>query len=151
MSDRQKLTTSRRRCERFITDGGPIPPRSTNMGYKDPEKQREYQRKWCAKNRAKFLEGKICTFPGCSSVINLEVDHIDRTKKDSHRIWSWSEKKREEELKKCQILCEEHHKEKTKKDLGQGQKHGTHNSYVKYRCRCVECKKAHAVMNSKYR
>lgn len=85
------------------------------MPYKDRNKKREYQREWCAKRRRDFLDGKSCI--ECGSTEYLQLDHIDRTKKISHRIWSWTEERRKEEIKKCQILCKICHKKKTKKDL----------------------------------
>ncbi len=81
------------------------------MAYKDKDKQREYQKQWVAKRRADFFADKLCT--KCDSAKNLELDHIDPALKLSHSIWSWSEKRRLEEIKKCQILCEDCHKEKT--------------------------------------
>ena len=80
------------------------------MGYTG-DKKREYQREWVAKRRATFFADKCCAY--CGSTKNLELDHIDPSQKVSHSIWSWSESRRNEELAKCQALCEECHKEKT--------------------------------------
>ena len=85
------------------------------MGYKDPTKQREYQRLWRAKRRADFFLDKKCV--ECGSRENLELDHTDRSKKVSHRIWTWSKKRRLLEISKCQILCEACHKLKTTEEL----------------------------------
>lgn len=79
-----------------------------------PEAQREYQRQWVAKRRAKWFTDKSCV--NCGSVENLRLDHIDPKLKVNHRIWSWSWKKIEEEVVKCQVLCEGCHKDKTKKN-----------------------------------
>lgn len=103
------------------------------MPYKDPEKQRQYQREWCAKRRAEYLRGKSCII--CSSTENLEVDHIDPSSKISHNVWSWSEARREEELDKCQILCQVHHFEKTAAAVI---KHGTLSRY-RDGCDCDDC------------
>jgi len=77
------------------------------MPYKDKEKQKEYQREWMAKRRAIFFKDKTCA--KCGSVNQLELDHIDSSTKISHRIWSWSQERRDKELKKCQVLCQDCH------------------------------------------
>jgi uncharacterized protein YnzC (UPF0291/DUF896 family) len=53
----------------------------------------------------------------------LQVDHINNKEKISHRIWSWSEKRRNEELAKCQALCLICHKEKTRSEFLTGENH----------------------------
>ncbi len=55
----------------------------------------------------------------CGSWQELELDHIDPKTKVSSRIWSWTQSKRDAELKKCQVLCRSCHLEKTKKDLSE--------------------------------
>jgi len=75
---------------------------------------REYQRLWIAKRRAEFFKNKTCIL--CGSEENLELDHIDPSTKVSHTIWSWSEKRRLEEIAKCQILCHDCHVRKTIKN-----------------------------------
>ena len=92
------------------------------MPYKDKEKQRDcqarFRKKKYAKNRlAWFKKNGPCKViesddSPCGSWENLHCDHIDRLKKVSHRIWTWSVKHRNEELRKCQVLCEYHHIEK---------------------------------------
>lgn len=82
------------------------------MGYKDPEKQKEYQRNWLAKRRADwFSENGPCI--NCGSWDNLELDHIDPSTKVDNKIWSWSKERRDKETAKCQVLCEDCHHEKT--------------------------------------
>lgn len=82
------------------------------MSYKDKEKQREYCRLWTQNRRKKWLsENGPCI--KCGSWEKLEIDHIDRTQKWSHKIWSYSEEKRLLELAKCQVLCSDCHKKKT--------------------------------------
>lgn len=109
------------------------------MPYKDKNKQREFNRVWIASRRLEFFSTKKCT--KCGSVSNLELDHIKREGKLSHNIWSWSKEKREEEIEKCQVLCHDCHKEKTKEEWEKLCKHGTLTMYKDYRCRCIECKK----------
>ena len=93
------------------------------MPYIDRETQRAYQRAWRAKRRSDFFAGKVCA--RCGSAENLELDHIDRTTKVSHAIWSWSEARRQAELAKCQVLCAECHKDKTQADQGTRPRQGS--------------------------
>ena len=73
------------------------------MGSK--EEQREYQRLWRRARRNKYLavHGNKCRL--CESQEDMEFDHIDRSKKVDHNIWSWTEDRIVEELSKCQLLC----------------------------------------------
>lgn len=77
------------------------------MPYESNSKQREYQRQWMQDKRAKYFEGKKCK--KCESTLNLELHHLDPSKKESHRIWSWRQDKLEAEMSKCIILCRECH------------------------------------------
>ena len=54
-----------------------------------------------------------CVKCGCWDLDQLEVDHIDPNTKVSHRVWSWSKERRENELAKCQVLCRACHLTKT--------------------------------------
>jgi len=84
---------------------------------KTKELQREYQRKWMAKRRNDWLAGKSCLV--CGSTNNLEVDHIDRTKKKYQISSLWgmniNNPNRVAELAKCQVLCHKCHIDKTNK------------------------------------
>jgi hypothetical protein len=76
------------------------------------EEKRKYQREWVANRKQKWLdENGPCVI--CGSDFKLEIDHINPKIKTTHSIWSWSEKRRNVELKKCQILCEKCHQNKT--------------------------------------
>jgi 5-methylcytosine-specific restriction endonuclease McrA len=110
------------------------------------EEQREYQRLWVKKRRDTWLkENGPCVV--CGSWENLEVDHEDPQKKVTHRVFSWSKERREEELSKCRALCYDCHKEKTALELSEKfsvvdptrWKHGTNNTYNKHKCRCEKC------------
>jgi hypothetical protein len=79
------------------------------------EAQREYQRRWKATRRAEWFKDKKCC--RCGSTKNLELDHIDPSTKVDHQIWTWSQQKRDVELAKCQVLCKDCHKVKTRIDL----------------------------------
>jgi 5-methylcytosine-specific restriction endonuclease McrA len=75
---------------------------------------RDYQRTWIARRRAEWFADKQCV--RCGSVEKLRLDHIDaktKVRRMDHAIWSWSLERREAEIAKCQVLCEECHKLKT--------------------------------------
>ena len=112
------------------------------MPYADPAQQRAYQRRWIAQKRTAYLAGKVCSH--CDATDRLEVHHKDPSEKLSHRIWSWSEKRRAEELAKCIILCYDCHKAQ------HAAKHGTRNRY-RNGCRCWRCTVANAKYHRDYR
>ena len=111
------------------------------MAYATRSEQQKYQREWCAKRRAAYLADKSCVV--CGTTQSLEVDHIDPEQKASHRIWTWSDARRNAELAKCQILCTTHHKEKTRAQRPIPE-HGTVSRYSSkaHKCRCELCRKA---------
>lgn len=80
---------------------------------------REYhiKRYYSLKLKAIELLGGKCFL--CGSKDNLEFDHIDRkTKKFSISDFiTYSKEKVQKELKKCQLLCNSCHKEKTRIEL----------------------------------
>lgn len=84
------------------------------MPYKDQTAQREYQRKWNLKRRRDYFRGKSCI--NCGSKRQLELDHLDPATKVSHSIWTWSQKRREVELAKCQVLCKKCHRTKSSRE-----------------------------------
>lgn len=84
------------------------------MPYKDSNVQRAYQRDWVAARRSLWFEDKCCR--KCGSRKDLQLDHIDPTKKWKHRIWSYSWERIMKEVAKCQVLCGGCHFEKTMKD-----------------------------------
>lgn len=75
----------------------------------------------------------------CGSPDRLEVDHVNPSSKVSHRIWTWSDARREIELAKCQVLCYECHAMKTIQFL-RSTEHGSIGMYEQG-CRCDLCKK----------
>lgn len=81
------------------------------------QEKNDYQNAWMARRRADGIEmlGGRCVV--CGTTERLEVDHIDRSTKTSHRIWSWSWQRIVVELAKCQLLCHQHHFEKTLSDF----------------------------------
>ena len=105
--------------------------------FKNREAKNGYARKWIAKRKADYLSDKRCVV--CGSKEFLEIDHIDPATKISHRIWSWSEERRSEELSKCQTLCFDHHKVKTMASYASKRTHGTGTMY-NHGCRCSSCR-----------
>ncbi len=97
------------------------------MPYADRNRQLEYQRLWMQKRRLEYFTGKVCCLCDCADINMLQLDHIDPDTKVSHHIWSWSQKRREEELKKCQVLCVECHKKKSAEDIRNWHKKKRHN------------------------
>lgn len=85
------------------------------LEYKDPDQQREYQRQWIARRRADFFNGKSCV--KCGATEQLELDHVDPRTKIHHAIWSWSKERRDAEILKCQVLCNDCHKKKSSIDI----------------------------------
>ena len=74
------------------------------MDNKDKIKQREYCRNWMQKRRQEWI-GQNGPCKRCGSWEDLEGHHKDPETKISHRVWSWTKKKREKELRKCEVLC----------------------------------------------
>lgn len=104
------------------------------MPYKDPAQQREYQRRWTARRRAQYVDGQTCV--SCPTTTGLQLHHRDPAQKVSHRIWTWSHTRIQEELAKCEWVCEECHIERH----GGRAEHGSIRRYDAYKCRCSECR-----------
>lgn len=119
------------------------------MPYKDKTKHNAYMLQWISQRRCNwFAANGPCV--ECGSVENLELDHIDPNKKVSHRIWSWSKKRRDEEIAKCQVLCRSCHTHKTYRDYYELlPKHGT--TGYRHGCRCDVCRKANTLARREYR
>lgn len=129
------------------------------MSNKDPEKNKEYMREYMKKRYhtrvalAKKLLGGECS--RCGSTDRLQFDHKDRSGKQftiCKFIAGCSELKLIEELKKCQLLCEPCHIEKTRQDLNQQNARKTHGTLSSYRyCKCDLCKRAWYDYSNAYR
>lgn len=112
-----------------------------------------YQQNYLQKRRlaAKKYLGNQCVV--CGTVNNLEFDHIDPSTKlidistaiAKHYAWI----KLCEELDKCQLLCVDHHLEKTSKQS----RTYTHSywMYRKYKCRCDVCIQANSEYLKKFK
>lgn len=99
---------------------------STKVPYKDPARQSAYQTEWQRQRRlAWIVENGPCI--DCDTWNLLQVDHIDAQLKITHRIWSWSKKRREAELAKCVVRCDSCHRKKTieQQEHSYGEKHGS--------------------------
>lgn len=111
------------------------------MPFKNPAKRLEYAREWYAARRVRAIEslGGKCVV--CGDTEDLEFDHIDPATKVSHRIFSWSWARIEEELKKCQLLCAKHHQDKTIAYISTaGGTWATRKNHHKKGCGCTSCR-----------
>lgn len=110
---------------------------------------KEYQREWLKRRRQQWLEENgPCV--RCGSTENLEVDHINPNERISHRVWSWSAKRRSEELAKCQVLCHICHVDKTYIDCNYKLVHGF-GGYWSKGCRCFFCRHYSMIAQRIYR
>lgn len=115
------------------------------MPYASLAVQREYQRRWKAERRAEFLAKRGNKCEKCGVIENLEFHHRNKDEKLSHRIWTWSRQRIEEELRKCDLLCVDCHFSETVKERGYyNYVHGTHTCYRETKCRCGLCRAANA-------
>ncbi len=111
--------------------------------------RKEYQKNWVRARRLFFLKDKVCR--NCGTEKNLQLDHINRADKISHRIWSWSKERIISEMNKCQILCKNCHRVKTTKENSiPGIFHGTRRQYYRG-CRCADCRRVEQIRMRKYR
>ena len=111
---------------------------------RDLTKKREYARIWIQNRRQTWFANKVCV--NCGSTENLELDHINPTTKIDHKIWSWTESRRLEELEKCQVLCEDCHLIKSINERNYSKTHGMLSTYNKG-CRCLDCKQRKSIKN----
>jgi 5-methylcytosine-specific restriction endonuclease McrA len=108
--------------------------------------KREYARVWKAKRRDSFFSGKKCEMCGISE--NLELHHIDPSKKIASVIWSWAKARRDLEISKCMVLCKTCHT-KYHSELAQNRDHGV--TKYRYGCRCKICRDAQTARMIVYR
>lgn len=122
------------------------------MAYSGEDKK-AYQKAWLQnrKSRGYQILGGACR--SCGATTDLEIDHINPESKNlylrgraGNAFWSRSWAFIETELKKCQLLCDTCHNTKSQKEAMKD----THG-ITKYHkgCRCVECKLAKRIANSK--
>jgi hypothetical protein len=117
------------------------------MGRKDKEEYNAYMREYLPKRQKKIREeaikrfGSICARCGDTNG-PFEFDHIDPKQKEIEigDLWKYGEEKRESELKKCQLLCNPCHREKTCEDNGWLYSVGVHGLPGSHKhCKCDEC------------
>ena len=95
------------------------------MPLKDKAKYNEYMREYMLRryhkrrDQAFNLLGRRCAI--CGSTENLEIDHIEWQQKELqlNKMWSYKEARFLKELEKCQVLCQECHVHKSKKDVSE--------------------------------
>jgi len=79
------------------------------------------------------LLGSVCST--CGTDEDLNFDHIDQDTKlfPISKLWSVSRKRFEEEIRKCQVLCQPCHIEKSKmnQDYTRKGKRPNHNQYTR--------------------
>lgn len=113
--------------------GGPMP--------QSLEGKRETSRKKREERRAVAYAylGNRCS--RCNVTINLDMDHIDPATKiiKVSMLWTATEEKFWTEVKKCQLLCKDHHLEKTLAERFPPRQHGTIAMYGRGNCRCNLC------------
>jgi hypothetical protein len=84
-----------------------------SMYVRSPEQRRQYRKLRCKRLRDEWLrEHGPCQM--CGGHENLIVHHIDPSTKVESWVWMWGKQRREEELKKCQVLCTPCHIIKTR-------------------------------------
>ncbi len=123
---------------------------------KDKEKynayHKEYQRTYQLEKYRNWKKDTLKRFDNqcavCMNTENLQLDHIDASKKtiSFSSLFSYSEERREKELENCQALCKSCHKQKTKRNKEAPQTislnqyiHGTGYMYTQQKCRCDNC------------
>lgn len=102
---------------------------------------RAYHRRYYQLRRKKLIDhlGGRCAV--CGKTEDLHIDHVEKDKKAFAISHKMSIKNNVEELKKCQLLCSEHHHEKTAQE-NRGITHGKTTAWMRYKCRCDICEVA---------
>ena len=94
-------------------------------------KNRERKLKYCItlyeENRIKAIEqlGGVCSHPGCNCTEDLQFNHINPADKlyETSSLLSgklFINKRLQDELIKCNLLCKKHHKEETSRQWKEG-------------------------------
>lgn len=110
------------------------------MDCDNSEERKNYNRHYWHERRQKIIDflGGSCV--NCGSTEFLEFDHIDPNDKsfDIKTNVTLSNSEVSEELKKCQLLCNTCHQQKTAKE-NTGFTHGTTYGWMKAKCSCPDC------------
>ena len=110
------------------------------------EYMREYVLRRYYRRRREVVEklGGRCAV--CGSTDDLEIDHIDATKKSfslAKALAGMAKERLDLEVAKCQLLCFTHHVEKSIVESGKKSARGTHGTLSSFRyCKCALCKEA---------
>lgn len=105
---------------------------------------------YCAKRKADRKSWALEKLGGacskCGEKERLQFDHIDpATKyKTIAQLWRASDTLFEAEVAKCQLLCEDCHKTKTRDEQGQSERQHGNEAMYGFGCRCTTCKAGHA-------
>jgi 5-methylcytosine-specific restriction endonuclease McrA len=106
------------------------------------------QRYEAAKQQLIALLGGKCA--RCGTTENLQFDHVNRELKDFAITgrWNRSQAELEAELAKCQLLCQPHHLEKTRQEIGN--EHGGGKTGIR-KCKCELCRNRRSEHMIEYR
>ena len=114
---------------------------------------RQYKKMDYKRKRDEMIEMLGGSCAECGSMERLEIDHIDRDKKQINisAVHSHKQDDREKELKNCQVLCKDCHVRKTTIERGMKPARGTHGTLSSYRyCKCDLCRKAKSSHHREY-
>ena len=136
----------------------PASPTEADVALRDYEKQKAYMREYLkrrhAQRRIEALRALGSKCVRCGSIVGLEIDHIDRSRKELsfERMAVVSRQRFLVELAKCQLLCGVCHHKKSVEEVGHNSRdtHGTLVSYQRGKCRCDACKAANAAACREY-
>lgn len=130
------------------------------MATSNPKFGKEYYQRYFQEHKKEIFTklGECCAI--CGSTQSLEIDHVNEEIKKFAVLSRWSMKDKDAlmaELEKCQLLCVDCHKEKTRqylskiKQTDRSLKHGTIAQYYRYKCRCGSCRAAYSVYKKEQR
>lgn len=97
---------------------------------KDREYHREYSKNYYHKRKQELIDTLGGKCAKCGSTEHLEFDHIDPENKSFNisKLLNHSKHEVEDEIKKCQLLCNKCHSEKSKIDIRR-KNSGTNNYF----------------------
>lgn len=112
----------------------------------EPERNSDYLKRRYAEQKTAFHAylGDACA--RCGTTDDLQIDHVDPSKKSFPVSKLWPRKDLTlvyKELDKCQLLCRTHHEEKTAEEHRLSREgtftHGTLYAWQKKKCLCEDC------------